>query len=115
VNTLQPYSGEAPDVMMKEDDIVFFDFHPIFEGWEADFGRTYVLDNDPLKQKIKRDVESAWHEGNAWYFEQTKLTGAQFFTYTTDLAKRYGYEFGNDISGHIIGGHTLSKYSARWK
>jgi Xaa-Pro aminopeptidase len=103
VNTLQPYIGEASDVMIKEDDILFFDFHPVFEDWEADLGRTYVLGNDPLKQKIKQDVETAWYEGNAWYFEQTKLTGAQFFRYTTDLAKRYGYEFGNDISGHIIG------------
>lgn len=103
INTLQPYIADAPDLVIKEDDIVFFDFHPVFEGWEADLGRTYVLGNDPLKQKIKKDVETAWYEGNSWYFKQTKLTGAQFYEYTCELAKRYGYEFGNAISGHIIG------------
>jgi Xaa-Pro aminopeptidase len=103
INTLQPYGADTQDLVIKNDDILFFDFHPVFGGWEADLGRTYVLGNDPLKQKIKKDVEAAWYEGNAWYFEQKNLTGAEFFNYAVDLAKRYGYDFGNAISGHIIG------------
>lgn len=103
INTLQPYVADPPDLQIEENDILFFDFHPIFEGWEADLGRTYVLGNNPLKLKIKQDVESAWYEGNEWYFKQAQLTGADFFEYTTDLAKKYGYEFGNAISGHIVG------------
>ncbi|ANE52400.1 M24 family metallopeptidase [Flavisolibacter tropicus] len=103
INTLQPYVADPADLVIQDDDILFFDFHPIFEGWEADLGRTYVLGSDPLKQKIKKDVEAAWYEGNSWYFKQDKLTGADFFNYATDLAKRYGYEFGNAIAGHIIG------------
>ncbi len=103
INTLQPYVADPADVMIQEGDILFFDFHPVFDGWEADLGRTYVLGNDPLKNKIKQDVEAAWHEGNAWYFKQEQLTGADFFKYATALAERYGYEFGNAIAGHIIG------------
>jgi Xaa-Pro aminopeptidase len=103
INTLQPYMADPPNLIIQEGDILFFDFHPVFEGWEADLGRTYVLGNDPLKQKIKKDVEAAWHEGNDWYFKQNKLTGAAFFDYATDLAKRYGYKFGNAIAGHIVG------------
>lgn len=103
INTLQPFIANPSDLVIQKDDIVFFDFHPVFEGWEADLGRTYVLGNDPLKLKIKKDIEAAWQEANAWYFEQTKLTGAQYFNYVTDLTKRYGYEFGNAIAGHIVG------------
>ncbi|NOT93327.1 M24 family metallopeptidase [Ferruginibacter sp.] len=103
INTLQPYIADAPNLEIKEDDIIFFDFHPVFDGWEADLGRTYILGNNPLKQKIKQDIETAWYEGNSWYFKQEKLTGAEFFNYATELAKKYGYEFGNAISGHIIG------------
>jgi len=103
INTLQPYVSNPSDLVIQDGDILFFDFHPIFEGWEADLGRTYVIGNDPLKHKIKKDVEAAWHEGNAWYFKQTKLSGAEFFNYATGLAKQYGYEFGNAIAGHIIG------------
>ena len=103
INTLQPYSANPKNLVIQEGDILFIDFHPVFEGWETDLGRTYVLGNDPLKLKIKKDVEAAWYEANDWYAKQTKLTGAQFFEYATNLAKRYGYEFGNTIAGHIIG------------
>jgi len=103
INTLEPYVSNPPDLVIQDGDILFFDFHPVFDGYEADLGRTYVLGNDPLKQKIKKDVEAAWHEGNKWYFKQDKLTGAEFFNYAVELAKRYGYEFGNAIAGHIIG------------
>ncbi len=103
VNTLQPYAADPPNLVIQDDDILFFDFHPVFNGWEADLGRTYVLGNNPLKNKIKNDVEAAWYEGNEWFFKQTKLTGADFFNFTTALANRFGYEFGNTISGHIVG------------
>lgn len=103
INTLQPYIADAPNLEIQEDDILFFDFHPIFNNWEADLGRTYVLGSNPLKHKIKNDIERAWYEGNTWYFNQQHLTGAAFFNYATELAKKYGYEFGNAISGHIIG------------
>ncbi|MES2373583.1 MAG: M24 family metallopeptidase [Bacteroidota bacterium] len=103
VNTLQPFIADPPDRVIQEDDIVFFDFHPIYEGWEADLGRTYVLGTDPLKLKLKKDIETAWHEANDWYFKQSNLTGAEYFNYITDLSKSYGYEFGNAIAGHIVG------------
>jgi Xaa-Pro aminopeptidase len=103
INTLQPYISNPPDMLIQDGDILFFDFHPVFEGWEADLGRTYVLGNDPLKLKIKKDIEAAWQEANAWYFKQNDLTGAAFFNYVSNLTKRYGYEFGNAIAGHIVG------------
>jgi len=103
INTLQPFIADPPDRIIQNDDIVFFDFHPVVEGWEADLGRTYVVGSDPLKLKIIKDIEAAWYEANAWYFKQPKLTGAQYFEYITDLTKRYGYEFGNAIAGHIVG------------
>ena len=103
INTLQPYIADPPNLIIGEGDILFFDFHPVFEGWEADLGRTYVLGNDPLKLKIKKDIEAAWQEANDWYFKQNNLTGAEYFNYVSDLTKRYGYEFGNAIAGHILG------------
>ena len=46
-NTLQPYRVDPPDRVMIDGDIVFADFGPVFVGWEADFGRTWVLGDDP--------------------------------------------------------------------
>jgi len=56
-NTLLPYKENPPDLLIKSDDILFIDFGPVFEEWEADFGRTYVIGNDPYKTKLKQDVE----------------------------------------------------------
>ncbi len=103
INTLQPFIADPPNLTIQKDDILFFDFHPVFEGWEADLGRTYVLGNDPLKIKIKKDIKEAWQIANDWYFEQPNLTGAEFFNYVNSLTKKYGYEFGNAIAGHIVG------------
>jgi len=103
VNTLQPFNGNPPDRIIQNDDIVVLDFGPVFEGFEADLGRTYIIGMDPLKLKLKRDVEAAWYEAKDWYCNQNSLTGAEFFNYVIDLTKRYGYEFGNEIAGHIVG------------
>src|SRR4028119_890518 len=51
-NTLLPYQENPPDLILQEDDILFFDFGPIIEDWEADLGRTYVIGNDPYKHKL---------------------------------------------------------------
>jgi Xaa-Pro aminopeptidase len=103
INTMQPFNGNPPDRLIQYDDIVILDFGPIFEGYEADLGRTYIIGNDPLKQQVKKDVETAWYEAKEWYDDQKDLTGAQFFNYVIGLAKRYGYEFGNEIAGHLVG------------
>jgi len=102
-NTLQPYNENPPDLVIQENDILFFDFGPIFEDWEADFGRTYVMGNDPIKHKLKKDIELAWQEGKEWFHQQTSLTGAEFFQYAVDMAKRYGWTYGGEIAGHLIG------------
>lgn len=103
VNTLHPYNGDPSDRIIEDDDIIFFDFGPIYNGWESDLGRTYVIGNDPLKLKLKKDIEDAWHEANEWYGSQKELTGAQCNHYLVGLAKKYGWDWGGDIGGHIVG------------
>ena len=103
VNTLQPYNENPPDLIVQQDDILFLDFGPVFEDWEADFGRTYVLGDDPVKHKLKNDIEMAWHEGKAWFGTKTALTGAEYYQYVTGLAGHYGWTYGGEIAGHLIG------------
>ena len=102
-NTLKPYDANPPDLILQKDDIVFLDFGPVFEDWEADFGRTYVIGNDPQRHKLKADVELAWHEAKKWFNKQTKLTGAEFHQYIIELAEKYGYAYGGQLAGHLIG------------
>jgi Xaa-Pro aminopeptidase len=102
-NTLAPYDENPPDLIIQEDDILFFDFGPIIEDWEADLGRTYVLGNDPAKHKIKKDIETAWYEARDWFLEHTTLTGAELYKYAVGLAHKYGWQYGIEIAGHLIG------------
>jgi len=102
-NTLKPYKENPENLTIKAKDIIFFDFGPIIENWEADLGRTYVLGNNAKMIKLKEDVESAWFKTKDWFFSQENVTGAQLYQYVCDLAKQYGWQFGGDIAGHLIG------------
>ena len=108
-NTLYPYNENPKNLTLKKDDILFLDFGPIFEEWEADFGRTYVVGNDPLKIKLSKDIEDAWYKGKAFYDSQKEITGAQLYYYCQNLANDYGWSFGGEIAGHIIGQYPHEK------
>src|SRR5215468_1947439 len=66
-NTLQPYRQNPPDRMIEADDIVFCDFGPVFEKWEADFGRTYVIGDDPVKHALCDALAGIWHSGRDYF------------------------------------------------
>ena len=102
-NTLHPYKENPPNKIIQENDILFFDFGPIIENWEADLGRTYVLGNDPLKLRLKNDIEIAWHETKNWFDQQTELKASKLFEFAVNKAIQYGWEFGGEIAGHLIG------------
>lgn len=102
-NTLLPYNENPPNLTLREDEILFLDFGPIFEDWEADFGRTYVIGNDPVKMKLKNDLEPIWQECKVFFDQQTRLTGAEYYAHVVTVTKRYGWEFGGQMAGHIIG------------
>ncbi len=102
-NTLFPYDENPPDLVIEKNDILFFDFGPIFEEWEADYGRTYVIGEDPDKHKLRSDIEEAWYSTRDWFNKQTSLTGAELFAHAAGVAKDYGWEFGGEIAGHLIG------------
>ena len=53
-NTLLPYRHNPENFTIRENDILFLDFGPVFDEWEADFGRTYVLGSDPKMLKIQQ-------------------------------------------------------------
>lgn len=102
-NTLCVYDENPPDRVIAADDVVFIDIGPVFDGWEADVGRTLVLGDDPLKQKLLADMTAAF-EGGRRYFKATPgLTGGAFYRYIQGLAERDGWSFGGTIAGHIVG------------
>jgi Xaa-Pro aminopeptidase len=102
-NTLQPYRENPPDRVITADDIVFLDFGPIFEEWEADFGRTFVLGDDPVKLRLRDDLPVMFDAGRRFFEEEPQVTGEQLYAHMVGLARDAGWEFGGSIAGHLVG------------
>jgi Xaa-Pro aminopeptidase len=102
-NTLLTYYDEPADRRIADDDIVYLDFGPLFETWEADFGRTYALGNDPDKHRLIGDLALAFDRGKKLYQDMETLTAGQLYDFVAAAATQYGWEFGAPTAGHLIG------------
>lgn len=108
-NTLFPYKENPLDLIIQEDDILFLDLGPVFEEWEADFGKTYVMGADPAKLKLKKDIELAWHKLTNKIQCLSTVTAADVYWMVVEEATQNGWEFGGEIAGHIIGQYPHEK------
>jgi Xaa-Pro dipeptidase len=102
-NTMQPFHERPPDRVIAADDIVFCDLGPIFEEWEADFGRTFVLGDDPDKVSVRDALPRVWRAGRDYFERDPDVTGAELFDYVVGVARAEGYEWGSAIAGHLVG------------
>lgn len=102
-NTLKPYAENPPDRIIQEDDILFVDLGPVFEKWEADFGRTFVLGDDPVKKKLRDSLEPVWLSVKSRFDANPDMTGEQLYDIACKHAKEAGWEFGGEIAGHLVG------------
>ncbi|MCW2555700.1 MAG: aminopeptidase [Mycobacterium sp.] len=103
VNTMAPYEENPPNRVIDADGIVFLDFGPIFADWEADFGRTYVLGDDPVKHRLADDLPRIWEAGRAHFAANPDITGAQLFSYVTTLIADAGWGHATEHAGHLVG------------
>jgi Xaa-Pro dipeptidase len=102
-NTVLAYHDDPADRRIQDDDIVYLDFGQVFESFEADYGRTYVLGADPAKHKLVADIESAFCRGKAHFQEHPDLSCGELYDYVVGLAGAAGWEFGYQAAGHLIG------------
>jgi Xaa-Pro aminopeptidase len=102
-NTLMGYYDEVPDRQLGSDDVVYLDFGPLFDEWEADYGRSNVLGQDPRKHKLVADIQTAFARGKQRYNEDQGLTAGGLYDYVCELAKEAGWEFGAATAGHLVG------------
>src|ERR1700678_2804554 len=119
-NTMSGYYDEPEDRRIAEDDVVYLDFGPVFDAWEADFGRTYVVGSDPVKHRLVADIEAAFARGKELYRRTPSLTAGELYDYVASLAVEAGWEFGALTAGHLIGNspqerapHDLPRFAVR--
>lgn len=102
-NTLLSYYDDPADRRIGADEVVYLDFGPVFNAWEADFGRTYVLGGDPRKHQLVHDITAAFRKGKQLYLDTPDLTAGALYDFVAALAPQTGWEFGNSSAGHLIG------------
>lgn len=102
-NTLLPFEANPPDRIIGEDDILYVDLGPVFEQYEADFARTFVLGNDPEKIKLRDSLEPVWKAVKKRYDESEGMTGGRLYEIACEEAKNAGWEFGAWLAGHLVG------------
>jgi Xaa-Pro aminopeptidase len=100
---LEIFRSEPPDRVIAADDIVFCDFGPVFADWEADFGRTYVIGDDPDKIRLRDTLSVVFDAGRAHFQSHPDITGEQLYTAMVQLAEYNGWTFGGQIAGHLVG------------
>lgn len=103
-NTLLPYQENPPDRVIQDDDILFVDLGPVFEAWEADFGRTFVLGDDPRKLRLLNSLEPVWLAVKKAFDSDPSMTGETLHGIAHAKAKEAGWEFGSQHhAGHLVG------------
>ena len=95
---------ENPAVLtIAEDDLVFLDLGPVFDDWEADVGRSYVVGNDPGKVRLVADLPVQFDKVKAHFDAHHDITGAELYAFACDSAAAAGWRFGGVIAGHVVG------------
>ena len=102
-HTLFPYRENPPDRVIEADDIVFADFGPIFEEFEADLGRTYVLGADPAKHQLAADLPVIFDAGRRYFAAHPDITAAELHAEVARLADEAGWSLGGRHAGHLVG------------
>lgn len=102
-NGLATARDNPPVLTIADDDLVFLDLGPVFEEWEADVGRSYVVGADPDKQRLVADLPAQFDKVKARYDSDPDVTGAELYAFACDSAAAAGWRFGGVIAGHIVG------------
>ena len=104
-NTLLTYwdkDADAPDVVLRDNDIFYIDIGPVWEKWEGDGGNTFVVGTDPEMQRARTAVRQVFdrvHE--KWRTES--VTGAALYDYATEVARSMGWKLAPGVDGHRLG------------
>lgn len=103
INTLTIAADNPPVREIAAEDTVFIDLGPVFDEWEADVGRTYVMGGDPEKHRLCADLPLVFDALERHFETHDDVTGAELFAEAERLAAERGWLWGGAIAGHLVG------------
>jgi Xaa-Pro dipeptidase len=102
-NTVRIFAENPPVREIAENDTVFLDLGPVFDEWEADVGRTYVMGDDPEKRRLCQDLPRIFDALKDYFDAHQDVTGTELYRHAQQCAEAAGWLFGGAIAGHIVG------------
>jgi Xaa-Pro dipeptidase len=100
-NTVYIFAENPPVREIAAGDTVFLDLGPVFDEWEADVGRTYVMGDDPERQRLCQDCRGYLMTSSG--ISTTIATSRAPNFMHTRSKEAAGWLFGGVIAGHIVG------------
>ena len=108
-NTVTTAWDHPADRTVEPEDTVYVDLGPVFEDWEADVGRTYVVGSSPEKLRLVEDLERVFVRVQAHAHADPDMTGADLYAFACEAAADLGWAFGGQVAGHIV-----SEFAHAW-
>ncbi|WP_248797641.1 NAD(P)H dependent flavin oxidoreductase family protein [Pseudomonas sp. MWU13-2105] len=95
-----PRQGIDPQRKLRATDIAVVDLGPVWDGYEGDYGDTFVFGEHPLHQacvkalhEVFDETREAWHQG---------LTGRELYDFAERSAASKGWRLERNLAGHRI-------------
>ncbi|MES2855451.1 MAG: ERF family protein [Bdellovibrionota bacterium] len=101
-NTIHSFGEKAEPVPLNENDHLFMDIGPVYDGYEGDVGATYVLGNDPHLTRLSEDSKIIFDEVKK-HWSTTGTTGEALYAFAEESARSRGWKLNpNGASGHRV-------------
>ncbi|WP_312495054.1 M24 family metallopeptidase [Pseudomonas cremoris] len=100
-DTIRPSrEGIDPQRRLRVSDIVVVDLGPVWDGYEGDYGDTFVFGDSPLHLACKTALHEVFDETrDAWL---RGLTGRELYDFAEQSAVSKGWRLARNLAGHRL-------------
>ncbi|WP_248750517.1 NAD(P)H dependent flavin oxidoreductase family protein [Pseudomonas sp. MWU15-20650] len=95
-----PREGIDPLRTLRATDIVVVDLGPVWDGYEGDYGDTFVFGESPLHLACTKALHEVFDETrDAW---KRGMTGCELYDFAEGRAVAKGWQLSRNLAGHRI-------------
>ncbi|MCE0777918.1 NAD(P)H dependent flavin oxidoreductase family protein [Pseudomonas sp. NMI542_15] len=95
-----PRQGIDPDRVLRTTDIVVVDVGPVWDGYEGDYGDTFVFGQHELHHACVKALHAVFDETRlAW---GRGLTGRELYDFAERSAQAKGWQLERNLAGHRV-------------
>ena len=101
-NTLKSFRDlSEPHTRLKESDICFVDIGPVFNGYEGDYGATFVLGENQEQMNIRDAAEKVFMEVQD-HWRMNNISGHELYEFAQERAQTHGAVLNLSMDAHLL-------------